>query len=111
MIYLLVYLTGHLEWLRSDGKIWVPQWEDDFTRDCLLNLSIRDIAGFFWLESFVELLCGESFDNPFKAAQPIDINDILGFDGDGEHNKTSNNTHSRVSTNHIRTFLRTVRLV
>ena len=95
-----------------DGRVWVPCWEDNHTRACVLCLPVTDILGFSWLKSLVKSLCGDRFSNPFKDLRPFDTDcapeSPIPMESEAEEESDSDQSISN-ATSDAKTFLHLVR--
>jgi hypothetical protein len=68
-MYLLPYIypQGGIRWCWSQEEGWIPDWDDDHTRDCAFDLQALDVRSHSWLEPLVHHLCAKYLvDNPLK---------------------------------------------
>lgn len=73
-----MYASEGLQWVLLDGNGWVPDWKHHYTLHSVLGLSVLDLGGLAWLESFVGWVCKELvLANPFAESQAMDTDDLL----------------------------------
>ena len=97
-----------------DGRVWVPCWEDNHTRACVLCLPASKMLGFSWLKLLVESLCGDRFSNPFKDLRPVDTDcapeSPIPVESEAEEDSDNDQSISD-ATSDAKAFLRLVRFV